>query len=144
MSSIGLDGSDPDVFRRGLQLLQRFNDSPPRLLTQNFAVAIAVLLHREAPMAPTDGPIRTVHRARLGSAISTGDLQNHVCDATWEKEAAVLPTGAPGPIFKPFGDAFFRRSSDPGVNNWRNSFDLQAGFGCDAPVPAPVHRTRLW
>jgi hypothetical protein len=75
-----------------------------------------------------------LNRARIGSAISTGDLQIHVCDATWEKDSTVLPPEAAGPIFKPFGDAFFRRSSDPGVNNWRNSFDLQAGFGCDAPT----------
>lgn len=134
MSSIGLDGSNPDVFRRGAALLQRFNQSPPRLLWQNFGVAIAVLLHRDAPAAPSPGPPRMLNRARIGSAISTGDLQIHVCDATWEKDSTVMPSDAAGPIFKPFGHAFFRRSSDPQVNNWRNSFDLQGGFGCDAPT----------
>jgi len=134
MSSIGLDGNNPNVFQRGMALLERFNDSAPRLLAPNFGVAIAVLLHRDAPGSPSPGPTRMLNRARIGSAISTGDLQIHVCDATWEKDPTALPPDAAGPIFKPFGDAFFRRSSDSGVNNWRNSFDLQAGIGCDAPT----------
>lgn len=131
MTGIALDGADPDVFLRGVAVLERFNASAPRLLTQ-FGVAIAVLLHREAPAAPAQGPDRMLKRARLGHAVSTGDLQVHICDVTWEKDSAVLPSGASGPIYKPFTENFKGRS--PGVNNWRNSFDLQAGLGCDAPT----------
>jgi hypothetical protein len=131
MTGIALDGADPDVIRRGVALLERFNAQAPRLLTQNFGVGIAVLLHRETPTAPTSGPDRALRRARLGAAVSTGALQVGICDATWEKDPAILPASATGPIYKPFTRHFKGRS--PRVNNWRNSFDLQAGIGCDAP-----------
>lgn len=131
MSPLTLDGQDPAVFARGVSELRRFNSSQPRLLAPNFGVAIAVLLHRLAPGKPALGPPTLLSRARTGSPISTRDLQTQVCDPTWEKAAAVLPNGATGPIYKPFTDNFKGRS--PATNNWRNSFDLQAGLGCDAP-----------
>ena len=129
------------MFLRGNMVLERFNSSAPRLLAPNFGVAIAALLHREAPAAPAHGPDRILKRARLGSAVSTGDLQVHICDVTWEKDSSVLPVGAAGPIHKPFTQNFMGRS--PGVNNWRNSFDLQAGLGCDAPIQLLTDATYL-
>lgn len=132
MSGIALDGADPEVFSRGVAILGRFNGTAPKLLAPNFGVATAALIHRQTPAAPVRGPDRILKRARLGDPVSAGDLQVQICDVTWAKDSGVLPAGATGPIHIPFSNSFKGRS--PGVNNWRNSFDLQAGLGCDAPT----------
>jgi hypothetical protein len=64
----------------------------------------------------------------------TNDLEVQICDATFAKQNTFLPSSADGPIYKPFTHHFKPRS--PRNNNWRNSFDLQKGFGCDAPYTA--------
>jgi hypothetical protein len=105
------------------------------LVTANFGVAIAVLLHRSSGSPTSEGgPAALVGRPGAGDPISTGLLQTAVCDATFEKDEAFLPENADGPIYKPFTNHFKGRS--PARNNWRNSFDLQAGLGCDAPYTA--------
>jgi hypothetical protein len=130
-----LDLNDQDAFTRGVALLREFASPAPRILGPNFGVAIAVLIHRGAVPARGDAsPPKRVFHPDSGPPISTGDLQVAVCDATFEKGEAFLPGDAKGPIYKPFTDHFKLRS--PGANNWRNSFDLQAGLGCDAPYTA--------
>lgn len=118
---------DPRLFRRAVDLLQ---SHAPNLLTQNFSVAVAVLMHRNFSASRRAGPPVRVHTPDSGPAISTLDLQT-LCDGVYEKEVTFLPRGAEGPIYKPFTDSFKSRS--PRTNNWRNSFDLQNGIGCDAP-----------
>lgn len=130
-----LDLDDPAVLGRGVELLEKFAKPPPRLLAPNFGVAIAVLLHRNSgDVIPGSGPSALVHTPDSGDPISTGALQTEVCDATFEKDVSLLPSGAEGPIYKPFMDHFKGRS--PQSNNWRNSFDPQGGLGCDAPYTA--------
>lgn len=123
------DVSDDTVsaFHTAVSQLDAFARST-HLLGPNFGVAMAVLLHR------TD-PDRFVIPL-TGSATTTGDLQTEVCDPTWEKSREFLPAGATGPIHKPFTTSF--KGKSPQVNNWRNSFDIQAGLGCSAPF-TPVH-----
>jgi hypothetical protein len=129
--SVTLDAADPAAFARSVDILQRYKQRAPRLRSQNFGAAIAVLLYRDPPAPPRVGPPRLLSRPNSGAVLTTGELQVDVCDPTWEKDRDFLPVGAEGPIHKPFTASFKGRS--PGVNNWRNSFDLQAGLGCDAP-----------
>jgi hypothetical protein len=140
--TVTLDATDPGVFARAVDVLTTFAKEPPSLRSANFAVAIAVLLHRSVPGAPTVGPPRLIARPDSGSPVSTGDLQTANCDATWEKDSAFVPAGADGPIYKPFTSSFKGRS--PSTNNWRNSFDLQAGLGCDAPYTATFLRSSAY
>jgi hypothetical protein len=130
-----LQANDPQAFARGVALLEEFNATAPALLGPNFGVAVAVLIHRGLPGSDgAEGPARMLARPDSGEPTSTGDLQVDVCDATFAKRSAFLPGTAAGPIYKPFTDHFKPRS--PGTNNWRNSFDLQGGLGCDAPYTA--------
>lgn len=130
-----LNLEDPRVLQHGVRLLAEFAKPSPKLLTANFGVAIATLLHRSSgsPMRRS-GPAALVGSPDTSAPISTGLLQTAVCDATFEKDDLFLPAEAEGPIYKPFTDHFKGRS--PRKNNWRNSFDLQAGLGCDAPYTA--------
>lgn len=130
-----LNLDDPAVLDQGIDLLRRFAEPFPRLVAPNFGVAIAVMLHRSSgnPVGRA-GPDALVRSPDSGGPISTGLLQTAVCDATFEKDESFLPNGAEGPIYKPFTDHFKGRS--PARNNWRNSFDLQTGLGCDAPYTA--------
>lgn len=135
-----LDLDDQDIFARGVELLREFAAPSPRLLGPNFGVAIAVLMHRgAAPSGDDTGPPKLVFRPDSGDPIPTGDLQVQVCDATFEKDGAFLPGSAEGPIYKPFTERFKPRS--PRANNWRNSFDVQGGLGCDAPYTADYLRS---
>lgn len=97
--------------------------------SNNFSVAIAVLMHSAAAGR---NPLFTpkIHPPGSGPPVDTAELQM-ICDEVYAKESAFLPPAAEGPIYKPFTDSFKPRS--PSTNNWRNSFDLQAGLGCDAP-----------
>lgn len=111
-------------FRDAVTRLANFGNSQTRPLGPNFGVAIAVMLHRHDPsrfMVTSDGKPTT-----------TSQLQLKVCDPTWEKKDEFLPSTASGPIYKPFTESFKGRS--PAVNNWRNSFDIQGGIGCNAPL----------
>jgi hypothetical protein len=138
-----LDLADQDVLARGIDLLREFASPFPRLLGPNFGVAIAVLIHRSvASTGSNTGPPELVFRPDSGRPIPTGDLQVAVCDATFEKEGAFLPGDAEGPIYKPFTEHFKPRS--PNANNWRNSFDLQGGLGCDAPYTADFLRSPVY
>lgn len=112
------------TFHAAVAQLQSFAPSPKRPLGPNFGVAMAVLLHRQDAS-------RYVISSPAGPATTTHDLQIEVCDPTWAKDSVFLPGGATGPIYKPFTNSFKGRS--PSVNNWRNSFDIQGGIGCNAP-----------
>lgn len=127
---IQLDAADVDLFHAAVKELTAFGSRP---VANNFAVAIAVLLHRTGSGVPVPNVI-----AQPGQGIdpvSTRSLQIDICDRTWEKDSRFLPEGAEGPIYKPFGLNFKGRSPDP--NNWRNSFDPQTGLGCNAPYVDP-------
>jgi len=113
-----VDLNDPDVFAAAVEILDDFRSGPSKLLGPNFAVAIAVMLHRNDLIHLPGG--------RLTSAAT---LQHDICDQTWSKSDAFLPDGADGDVYKPFTLNFKEREG----NNWRNSFDIQAGLGCDAP-----------
>jgi hypothetical protein len=121
--------TDPRLFAEASSLLREFAESS-HLLTQNFGVAVAVLLHRNAGNPSRRGPPGHLH-SPTGAALSTGALQRDVCDPTYAKDEAFWPREAEGPIYKPFTNHF--KGVSPGVNNWRNSYDLQSGLGCDAP-----------
>lgn len=112
------------AFHAAVEQLRTFAPTRQMPLTQNFGVATAVLLHR------TD-PARYVVSGPAGAVTTTSDLQLEVCDKTWEKDPAFLPATASGPIYKPFTDSF--KGGSASVNNWRNSFDIQGGIGCNAP-----------
>ena len=131
----------PRHSRKASIILRRLNSAAPKLLEPNFGVAIALLLHRVVAGAPA-GPSRVLHRPDSGDPLSTTDLQLEVCDPTWAKDTAFLPAGAEGAIYKPFTEHFKGRS--PGVNNWRNSFDLQGGLGCDAPYTGRYLRSAAY
>lgn len=127
-----LQSDDPQAFARGVALLEEFNATSPALLGPNFGVAVAVLIHRRIPGSDgADGPPKLLARPDSGEPLSTGDIQTSICDATFAKYEPFLPRSADGPIYKPFTAHFKPRS--PRTNNWRNSFDLQGGLGCDAP-----------
>jgi hypothetical protein len=134
-----LDLEDRQLFERGFQLLREF-ELANKILGPNFGVAIAVLIHRGLGGARGgSAPPELIFRPDSGDPIPTGDLQVAVCDATFEKDAAYLSSDAEGPIYKPFTEHFKPRS--PVANNWRNSFDLQGGLGCDAPYTADFLRS---
>lgn len=124
-----LDVSDEAIsgFHDAVDRLASFATST-HLLGPNFGVAVAVLLHRK-------DPARFVI-PMTGTATTTSDLQLRVCDPTWSKAPEFLPSTATGPIYKPFTTSFKGNSLQ--MNNWRNSFDIQAGIGCSAPL-APTH-----
>ena len=131
-----LRADDPQVFLNGAALLEEFNSSAPELLEQNFGVAIAVLIHRRLPGYESSiGPPRLLMRPDSGDPVSNHTLEAEVCDQTYAKREDSLPANAEGPIYKPFTPNFKRRSSSDS-NNWRNSFALQGGLGCDAPYSA--------
>lgn len=119
LDQVELNLDDPALFEAAARSLHAFKDKP---LTGNFAVAIAALLHR-----PEAGRSRSISRPG-GTTTSTADLQG-ICDDTWRKRSEFLPSGSEGSIYKPFTMSFKPETN----NNWRNSFDLQAGLGCDAP-----------
>lgn len=137
-----LDARDADTFRSSVNLLEEFNKTAPALRTQNFAAAIAILLHRSTPESPSEGVPRQLHRPDSGDLLGTRDLQVLVCDRAWAKEEGFRPA-ADKPILKPFAKPFDEafKGPSPGVNNWRNSFDLQSGLGCDAPYTADFLRS---
>jgi hypothetical protein len=74
-----------------------------------------------------------------GDPISTHDIQA-LCNSTYAKHEDFLPAGADGPVYKPFTDSFKSTKR----NNWRNSFDLQRGIGCDAPFSAEYLQSPLY
>jgi len=117
-----LDARDPGLFSAAVAILK---DLRPRLLSANFAVAIAALAHREAAGR------RWAISTPIGPGLTTGDFQR-MCDDTWAKQPEFWAAHATGPIYKPFTDSFKSATG----NNWRNSFDLQSGIGCDAPYAA--------
>lgn len=126
MSAISV--SDQAAFDRAVSALVEFR-KVSGLLAPNFAVAMAVLLHRGTPSGTGGGG--AVIGTPGGSPLTTHDLQALVCDPTWEKSSAFVPSGSSGPIYKPFTVSF--KPNSPATNNWRNSFDPQSGLGCDAP-----------
>jgi hypothetical protein len=128
-----LSVDDHAAFKRGIAGLRQFKASVPHFIAPNFAVEIAVLLHRVRPgLDDPSGPASLVASPGSGPPISTGDLQHLVCDETYAKREDFLPKGAEGPIYKPFTGSFKSRKA----NNWRNSLDVQRGLGCDAPFSA--------
>jgi hypothetical protein len=132
--AIELNALDVSVLEAGYRTLARYNPvGSPRVRAGNFAVATAVLLARRKGYGPT-WPIQ-ISQIGQGAGVTTGELQNEICDRAWRKLSAFLPPGAEGPIHKPFTNSF-KPESASGSNNWRNSFDLQAGLGCDAPPTA--------
>ncbi len=128
-----LRADNPQLFLKGVELLKEFNSTAPKLLDQNFAVAIAVLIHRKrsGPKSATSPP-RLLARPDSGSPVSNHILEIEICDRSYEKYDEFLPKKGAGPIYKPFTLSFKNRSSSK-YNNWRNSFALQGGLGCDAP-----------
>jgi hypothetical protein len=134
-----LDLEDRQLFERGVQLLHEFGSSS-KILGPNFGVAIAVLIHRGLGGARgSSAPSELIFRPDSGEPIGTGELQKDVCDATFEKDTAYLPSDHEGPVYKPFSPHFKPRYPD--ANNWRNSLDLQVGLGCDAPYTADFLRS---
>jgi hypothetical protein len=143
MAEIKIDTTSRDHFTRGVELLAQFASAGGVLRTQNFSVAIAVLAFRAVP-GPNQGALAPVlHLPGQGSLISTHDLQRGVCDAMYEKAPTFVPRGAEGPIYKPFTQSFKAFSSGK-HNNWRNSFDLQAGLACDAPYSDQFLRSEYY
>lgn len=124
MEEMRLHGGDPALFGAAVEALRTMASRP---LTANFAVGIAALAHRSAA-----GRGWALHDPS-GPTIDASSMQA-LCDAVWAKREAFLPPSASGPVYKPFTSNFKGRS--PKVNNWRNSFDLQGGIGCDAPWSA--------
>ncbi|GGD69447.1 hypothetical protein [Microbacterium murale] len=111
-------------FKAAIADLSTFSTAGQRPGGPNFGVAVAVLLHRTDPSRFMIPPV--------GDATTTSDLQLKVCDPTWAKAPDFLPESATGPIYKPFTTSF--KGLSPAVNNWRNSFDIQGGIGCNAPL----------
>jgi hypothetical protein len=128
-----LRADNPQLFQKAVDLLREFNSTTPELLDQNFAVAIAVLIHRKrsTPISAASPP-RLLSGPDSGNPVSNHILEIEVCDRTYEKHDYFCPTNSEGPIYKPFTESFKNRSSSK-YNNWRNSFALQSGLGCDAP-----------
>ena len=131
---------DPKLFARAVNLLQDYAGHGGAVRTNNFAVAIAVLMHRQVPGARRKGPEARVYPPGTGKPISTGTLQAEVCDKTFLKYDSFLQNNAQGPIYKLFSSSFKPVSSSKN-NNWRNSFDLQTGLGCDAPYDSVFLRS---
>ena len=117
---------DPALFKRADALLSGFAEASLR--QNNFAVAIAVLANRGNVARGVSGS--SINLVGAGPGISTGDLQA-LCDAIYEKRPGFDKATSSAPIYKVFSGAFKGRS--PATNNWRNTFDLQTGLGCDAP-----------
>lgn len=117
------EASNVTLFHDAVSRLAQFA-SASKLLGPNFGVAISVLLHRSDP--------ERYVISSSGSGTTTSDLQLEVCDPTWEKSPDYWLPSATGPIYKPFTLSF--KGKSPAVNNWRNSFDIQGGIGCDAPL----------
>src|SRR5690348_5673722 len=113
-----LDARDSRVFHEAVVTLTDFNTGLSQLLSGNFAVAIAALLHRKVEGAAGDQLLGLPGTPPL----PTHDLQVDVCDRTWAKADEFLPAEAEGPIYKPFTSSF--KPQSPATNNWRNSFDL--------------------
>ena len=90
MHEITLDGADTDVFKRSCNLLRDF--STASLHVQDFAVAIAILIHRRAPAAPSSGPARLIERARSGTSLKTGELEKW-CATRRGKGPSLPPAG---------------------------------------------------
>jgi hypothetical protein len=128
-----LRADNPQLFQKAVDLLKEFNSTTPELLDQNFAVAIAVLIHRKrsTPISAASPP-RLLTGPDSGSPVSNHILEIEVCDHSYEKHDDFRPKKSEGPIYKPFTESFKNRSSSE-YNNWRNSFALQGGLGCDAP-----------
>lgn len=122
VDDLEVDLSDPAVFARAVSALKGAEQS---VRTNNFAVAIATLIHR-----PTSSRSREFQTP--GGSLLEADKLEALCDDTWRKADSFLPVGAQGPIYKPFSDNFKPESSSS-ANNWRNSFAPQTGLGCDAP-----------
>jgi hypothetical protein len=121
---------DRAAFDRSVRILADLKKDNRQFLALNFAVEIAVLIHRSRPgFDDPAGPPPLVADPGSGPPISTGDLQKLVCDETYAKQDDFCPRGAEGPIYKPFTASFKSRKR----NNWRNSIDVQRGLACDAP-----------
>lgn len=118
----------PAVFARSVSLLTEYQRN---VRTNNFAVAVAVLLHRSTSGERRYGPSALIEPPNQGPVIETTPLQTEIVDPVYRKNNRFLPGDAEGPIYKPFRNSF--KPESPATNNWRNSFDLQAGLGCDAP-----------
>jgi hypothetical protein len=130
---VKLRADDPGLFAKAVELLVEFNSTKPTLRDQNFAVAIAALLHRERPgPKSSSSPPRLLATPDSGEPASNRVLEVAICDHSYEKDTAFLPREHDGPIYKPFTRSFKNRSFSP-HNNWRNSFAPQGGLGCDAP-----------
>ena len=123
------DIDDSRMFNRAVQTLAEFNEGAAKLVTGNFAVAIAVLLHRN----------KRIYLPGSAST-STGSLQHDICDVTWDKDARFVPDGAEGSVYKPFTKSFKKGSG----NNWRNSLDIQTGIGCDAPYSPDFLQSEIY
>jgi hypothetical protein len=119
-AAMEFDSGDVALFRSAVETLKAIR---PRLLSSNFAVAVSALAHRDHSSRPW-----TISSAP-GPLLTTHDFQR-MCDDTWGKRVEFLPAGADGNVYKPFTDSFMSARR----NNWRNSFDLQSGIGCDAPL----------
>lgn len=131
--------SDRAAFAAAGKVLADFvkHERAPR--TQNFSVAIAALLAKARPGSSVL-PI-SLHVPGRGAGLTTKQLQVDVCDFVFEKIAEFRPA-VEKPIYKPFSNGFYARS--PSANNWRNSFDLQAGISCDAPYGAEFLRSPVY
>jgi hypothetical protein len=141
--SLEFPANEPALFFRAVDLLDEYlRRQRPALLASNFAVAIAALIHRNLPARGAPGPAARIFLPSTGPAISTLVFQQGICDQTFKKEPPFLPAKKEGPIYKPFTQSF--KPLSPRTNNWRNSFDLQAGLGCDAPYDATYLRSEAF
>lgn len=133
MQTLNVPTNEPALFKKAVKILQDFHSEcgKNRLLTSNFAVAIAALMHRDAGCRGETAPPVLIHYPGSGAPVTTLGFQTKICDPIFTRKPEFLPEGYSGPIYKPFTNSFKGRS--PRVNNWRNSFDLQGGLGCDAP-----------
>ena len=122
----GLQGGKVE-FTEAKEALAAFKISNRSFKTQNFAVAIAIMLNRGRAQNGQSG----LRGWLQGESITSHDLQHDICDSVWSKEESLRPDPA-FYVYKPFTRNFYAGSAH--ANIWRNSFDLQDGLGCDAPL----------
>lgn len=116
---------DVTLFTFANTLLEQFHQTTPNFRTQNFGVAISLQFAR----AGLYENVAAVGDSKDG-AVSSATLQHEVCDIVWGKSPSHAGAVDSVRVLKPFSTAL----KEPSGNNWRNSFDLQSGLGCDAPA----------
>lgn len=143
MPKIRIDTRTPAILKHAVDNLKIFAEGGRAPRTQNFGAAVAILMLRASPRTTRSDLTPLIFTPDAGPTLSTNDLQRKVCDGIFEKQEDFVPPDAEGPIYKPFTGSFKALSSSK-HNNWRNSFDLQVGLGCDAPYSDAFLKSRVF